>query len=98
MIYLGWSELKNGSLSPTSECLVNQYGNLSTPDLKEKNITLDGMLTLKENIPDNAGLLGAYRAYKQEIRKYSEVPKDLQVFTEDQLFFIGFAQVNKKHR
>ncbi len=72
---------------------MNQYGNLSTPELNEKNVTVDGMQTLRENIPDNAGLLGAFQAYRKELQKYSKLPAELTQFSEDQLFFIGFAQV-----
>lgn len=95
----GWTTLKNGSLTPPGQCLVNQYNNFSTPALREENVTLNGLLTLRENIPDNAGLLGAYKAFKKSTFLDGRAKKadKLAGFTEDQLFFLGFAQVHSTY-
>lgn len=96
----GWSELKNGSLTPSGQCLVEQYDNLATEELNIRNISLNGAITLQENIPDNAGLLAAYNAFQKAARlskilkvEESNKPESLKRFSDDQLFFLGFAQV-----
>ncbi len=93
----GWSELQNGGLTPSGKCLVNQYSNFSTLSLRKENVTLNGLKTIGENIPDNAGLLGAYKALKGSTILDSGMAQleGLENFSDDQLFFLGFAQVIK---
>jgi len=53
-----------------------------------------GNLTIGENIADNGGLREAFMAYKKWKRKNEDIAiPGLSNFTQDQLFFIGNAQV-----
>lgn len=74
------------------QCMIDQYGAYPDPVL---NMTVNGRLTLSENIADNAGLKEAYRAYRSYIAKRGMEEPKLPVlkYTVDQLFFIGYAQV-----
>ncbi|PVD36859.1 hypothetical protein C0Q70_03849 [Pomacea canaliculata] len=67
---------------------------LNDTALNEKTSMVNGKLTLGENIADCGGIREAFRAYRsvikergQEEDKYPTLP-----YTQDQLFFIGFAQ------
>ena len=57
---------------------------------------INGQTTLSENIADNAGLKMAYKAYKSWSAKasYREQPLPGLNMTDEQMFFLGFAQVN----
>ncbi len=59
-------------------------------------IHLNGKLTLGENIADLGGLAIAYDAFKNAMRK-KRLPKKIAGWTPDQLFFLGFAQVERGH-
>jgi neprilysin len=53
-----------------------------------------GFLTLGENIADNGGIKESFRAYKKWEAKNGEEPLLPGLdYTQDQLFFINFAQV-----
>ena len=59
---------------------------------------VNGALTLRENIADNGGVRESFRAYRNFIqgsRQGKEEPKlpGLQKYTNDQMFFISWAQV-----
>lgn len=57
---------------------------------------MNGTLTEKENVADIGGLSIAFRAYKkQRARSQPEqaIP-GIAKFTDEQLFFLGHAQVN----
>ncbi|KAK5970296.1 Peptidase family M13 containing protein [Trichostrongylus colubriformis] len=58
-------------------------------------MSLNGTLTLGENIADNEGMKIAYRAYKKYATKSNSATKSEHVdgFTQDQLFFLGFSQM-----
>jgi putative endopeptidase len=57
----------------------------------QEGMTLDGELTLGENIADIGGLRQAYRAYRAYVGEVGE-PEPIDGLTGDQLFFLGFAQ------
>ncbi|CAH8510365.1 unnamed protein product [Schistosoma rodhaini] len=84
-----WSAETLAAFEKNSQCMIDQYSNYSI-----LNTSLNGKMTLGENIADNGGLKAAYKAFKKLEAKYSDKPilPGLN-FTPDQLFFIGFAQL-----
>ncbi|HET6374322.1 MAG TPA: M13 family metallopeptidase, partial [Candidatus Polarisedimenticolia bacterium] len=55
-------------------------------------VHLNGKLTLGENIADLGGVKEAYNAYKMWVKKHGEPAPTIEGVTNDQLFFLGFAQ------
>ncbi|CAH8499298.1 unnamed protein product [Heterobilharzia americana] len=84
-----WSPETLAAFERNSQCMIEQYSNYSI-----LNTSLNGKMTLGENIADNGGIKAAYKAFKKLEAKYSDKPilPGLK-FTPDQLFFIGFAQL-----
>lgn len=58
---------------------------------------MNGQLTKSENIADNGGVREAYRAYKKLKARTGPQPvlSSLERYTDEQLFFLGYAQVNR---
>ena len=84
-----WAEADAVAYSERAAALVEQYEAFEPlPDA-----SINGKLTLGENIGDLAGLTMAYRAYKNAERKtWGEAGAPLiDGYTSDQRFFIGFA-------
>ncbi|XP_072318061.1 endothelin-converting enzyme 2b [Eucyclogobius newberryi] len=83
---------QNGSVlafSERSHCMEQQYQNYS-----ENGENVNGKQTLGENMADNGGLKAAYKAYRSWVQKHGEEKLLPAVnLTNDQLFFVGFAQV-----
>uniref|UniRef100_W5M719 Endothelin-converting enzyme 1 n=2 Tax=Lepisosteus oculatus TaxID=7918 RepID=W5M719_LEPOC len=84
-----WKSASVEAFKKQTQCMVEQYGNYSI-----NQEALNGKHTLGENIADNGGLKAAYKAYENWIWKNGEeeVLPTLGM-TNQQLFFIGFAQV-----
>ncbi|TNN13407.1 Endothelin-converting enzyme 1 [Schistosoma japonicum] len=84
-----WSPETLAAFENNSQCMIEQYSNYSI-----LNTSLNGKMTLGENIADNGGIKAAYKAFKKLEAKYSDKPTLPGLnFTPDQLFFIGFAQL-----
>jgi putative endopeptidase len=74
-----------------TDCEVKEYGNFEpVPGQK-----LNGKLTLGENTADNGGLRIAYMALQKVLADEPAAKRDAKIdgYTEDQRFFIAFAQV-----
>ncbi|VDK17652.1 unnamed protein product, partial [Anisakis simplex] len=81
-----------------AQCVVNEYngfcplrGTGKVPDC------VNGEQTQGENIADNGGIHAAWRAYQDYVSQYGPDPQlpdpVFKAFTQDQLFFMAFAQV-----
>ena len=58
----------------------------------EPGLTLNGKLTLGENIADLGGVKEAYRAYHLQRSRHGDDGQLIEELTDDQLFFVAFAQ------
>ena len=63
----------------------------NTPFYLTVCVQINGELTLGENIADNGGVHTAYHAYKNVMN--GRKAQSYGGLTEDQLFFVSFAQV-----
>ncbi|XP_051933321.1 endothelin-converting enzyme 2b [Hippocampus zosterae] len=72
-----------------TECMVEQYNRYA---INSEHV--NGKQTLGENLADNGGLKAAYDAYRTWVGKNGEEKRLPGVnLTNEQLFFVGFAQV-----
>ncbi|HEY1216083.1 MAG TPA: M13 family metallopeptidase [Bryobacteraceae bacterium] len=85
-----WWTAKDGEeFQKRAQCLVNQYSNFSPVE----GVKLNGKLTLGENGADNAGIRLAYMALMQALANGMVDKGQLDGYTPQQRFFLGFAQV-----
>jgi len=84
-----WSNSSLTQFMNRSQCMVDQYNEYKV----RGKYQINGKLTLGENIADNGGFKTALRAYNDWlcVNKTDYTLEGLP-FTNNQLFFIGFAQ------
>jgi len=97
-----WSKPVRAKFKIKAECFVNQYDRMQVPGLPS-NYTVDGKLTLGENIADNGGVTISFRAYKRYAKEFGSTKAyDLgdRTVTDEALFWLGWGQswCNKKTR
>ncbi len=88
-----WSEADVMEFNRRAQQLVSQYSAFSPLE----GLSINGELTLGENIADLAGLSMAYRAYQLSV---TQTPAPvIEGYTGQQRFFMGWAQVwRRKYR
>lgn len=82
-----WSEETNARFVASTERLAAQYAAVSPLP----GISVNGSLTMGENIGDLGGLQMAYTAYRLSLK--GEEPPVIDGFTGDQRFFLSWTQV-----
>ena len=80
-----WTAEDAKKFTERAECVVSEYGTFSPVD----GVNLNGKLTLGENAADNGGIHLAYMALMDHLAG-KVLPKE-DGFTQQQLFFLGFA-------
>lgn len=83
-----WTETADARFKERSGKLVEQYNGYSPIE----GMTVNGSLTLGENIGDVGGLSMAYAAYQRYVAAHGEPPV-IDGLTGDQRFFMSWAQV-----
>ena len=88
-----WTQADGDNFKKRAGDLVKQFAGYSVLD----NRHLNGELTLGENIGDLSGMAVAFKAYKLSLA--GRTAPEIDGFTGDQRFFIGWAQVwRRKYR
>ncbi|MGH9901017.1 MAG: M13 family metallopeptidase, partial [Pyrinomonadaceae bacterium] len=82
-----WTDEDRKNFMDRAGCIERQFNAYKV----EENLTINGKLTLGENIGDLGGLSMAYAAYKKSLE--GKEPAVIDGFTADQRFFIGYAQI-----
>lgn len=85
-----WNEKDRQEFKQLTSKLVDQYNQYSP--LPGKNV--NGELTLGENIADLSGLAIAHKAYRLSLQ--GQTPPEIDGWTGDQRFFMGWGQVWKR--
>jgi len=82
-----WKPEDRKNFTERGECVVNQFNGYEV----EPGLHQNGKLVLGESIGDLGGLAIAYAAYEKSIQ--GQRPKEIDGFTPEQRFFLGWAQV-----
>jgi putative endopeptidase len=83
-----WTEEDRKKFEERAACVVKQFNEYEV----QPGLFIDGKLTLGENIGDFAGLTVAYDAFMKSLEGKAH-PADIDGFTAEQRFFLGWAQV-----
>jgi endothelin-converting enzyme len=86
-----WTADDGAKFKQRATALVNQFAGYSVLDGRH----LNGELTLGENIGDLSGMAVAYKAYKLSLG--GSPAAEIDGFTGDQRFFLGWAQVWRRN-
>ncbi|HKM90190.1 MAG TPA: M13 family metallopeptidase [Candidatus Acidoferrales bacterium] len=82
-----WTPEDRKNFTERGDCVVNQFNGYEV----EPGLHQNGKLVLGESIGDLGGLAIAYAAYEKSIQ--GQRPKEIDGFTPEQRFFLGWAQV-----
>jgi len=82
-----WTPEDRKNFTDRGDCVVNQFNGYEV----EPGLHQNGKLVLGESIGDLGGLAIAYAAYEKSIA--GKRPPDVDGFTPEQRFFLGWAQV-----
>jgi predicted metalloendopeptidase len=82
-----WTEEDRKNFTERGDCIVQQFNGYEV----EPGLHQNGKLVLGESIGDLGGLAVAYAAYEKSIE--GKRPADMDGFTPEQRFFLGWAQV-----
>lgn len=82
-----WTEEDAERFTAKTKVLGAQYNQFAMLD----SLHVDGALTMGENIADLGGLSIAYDAYQMSLN--GKAPSDIDGYTDDQRFYMGYAQV-----
>lgn len=83
-----WTKEDRTKFEDRAACVANQFNGYEV----QPNLNINGKLTLGENIADLGGLTMAYVAYQKSLEGKSK-PANIDGFTPEQRFFLGWAQV-----
>jgi len=82
-----WTESDKKNFDARADCVINQFSAFEA----EPGLHLQGKLVSGESIADLGGLYVAYDAYLKSLEGKPR-PADIDGFTPDQRFFLGWAQ------
>jgi putative endopeptidase len=83
-----WTEEDRAKFEERVSCVANQFSGYEV----QPGLNMNGRLTLGENTADLGGLTMAYYAFKKSLEGKPR-PADIDGFTAEQRFFLGWAQV-----
>lgn len=83
-----WTPEDRKKFDERAACVVEQFNGFEV----QPGLFINGKLTLGENIGDFAGLTVSYHAFMKSLEGKPR-PKDIDGFTAEQRFFLGWAQV-----
>ncbi len=83
-----WTAEDREKFNAKADCVANQFSGYQIQD----GLNINGKLTLGENIADLGGLTVAYNAYQKSLEGKPR-PENIDGFTPEQRFFLGYAQV-----
>jgi putative endopeptidase len=90
-VRMWWTDADKAEFDKRTDCEVKEYGGFEVAQGQK----LNGKLTLGENTADNGGLQVSYMAMHKELAKLGgdAATKQIDGYTPDQRYFLGYAQV-----
>ena len=82
-----WSDADLKAFKERAGCIVNQFNSFEV----EKGLNMNGSLVQGESIADLGGLVVAYAAFQKSMEGKPR-PANIDGFTPEQRFFLGFAR------
>lgn len=83
-----WTPEDRKKFDERASCVIEQFNGYEI----QPKLFINGNLTIGENLGDLGGLTVAYEAYKKSLEGKPR-PADIDGFTAEQRFFLGWAQV-----
>ncbi len=83
-----WTKDDRMLFDERASCVANQFNGYEI----QPGLNINGRLTLGENIADLGGLTMSYKAYQKSLEGKPK-PANIDGFTPEQRFFLGYAQV-----
>ncbi|KAI9262189.1 hypothetical protein BDA99DRAFT_438748 [Phascolomyces articulosus] len=88
-LFQWWSPETAKYYDELAQCFIKQFGNFTFMGPDNKEMHLNGQLTLSENIADTGGLVAAYKAFNKLWNGHGKLPGlDL---SPEELFFVNFG-------
>jgi putative endopeptidase len=84
-----WTEQDGKEFEKRASCVADEYTNFVAVD----DLKLNGKLTLGENTADNGGARIALMALENMIKASGKTPENIDGYTPEQRYFLGFARV-----
>ena len=84
-----WTEQDGKEFEKRASCVADEYSNFVAVD----DLKLNGKLTLGENTADNGGARIALMALENMIQQSGKKPEEIDGYTPEQRYFLGFARV-----
>jgi predicted metalloendopeptidase len=84
-----WEPEASEKFQAAAQCVDDAYSKYEV----EAGVSVNGELTLGENIADIGGLKEAYQAYKRWEKRHGTPKPIVQGLTNEQLFFVSWGQV-----
>jgi endothelin-converting enzyme/putative endopeptidase len=84
-----WTEQDGKEFEKRASCIADEYSNFVAVD----DLKLNGKLTLGENTADNGGARIALMALENMIQQSGKKPGEVDGYTPEQRYFLGFARV-----
>ncbi len=85
-----WTKKDRSSFEKKTKSLIKQFDSFKVA----QGISVNGQLTLGENIADLGGLVIAFDAYQERLKKTGRT--NIEGFTPEERFFFGFAQAEQE--
>ncbi|XP_012285113.1 membrane metallo-endopeptidase-like 1 isoform X2 [Orussus abietinus] len=94
-----WSSKSAEAFRKRAQCWIDQFNEYTYKELEEfgRTVHCDGAATESENMADSVGMQLAYAAFKARKKDYQKLP-GLSTYTDDQLFFLSYANMWCEYR
>jgi endothelin-converting enzyme len=91
---LWWDNESEEAFVNQTKCFVNQYSNFTIESPDGTSLSVNGSLTLPENIADAGGVVSGFAAWKKQVKERGRAKNlpGLDKFTHEQLFFLKWSQ------